>query len=616
VRHGHRAALGALVAAFALLFFGEGAALPTAWLPLEEAPVVQHARGDASAHDSGSVLYPAVIAPFVRSASPPTAYKIARALSALFWALTVIPAFALARRLVPTRAALLVAALSVLVPGAVYATAALPDSLGVLLAVSSLALAARGNVAPALAVAVAAAFARPWFVVLAPALLVASEWPRGGSFLRWPRSLVFAAYAVFAYFLLAHTAPQIGSSLTAPGAAARAALASVVVAVVGTAVVPWLLAATVRPSEAILLRTCLPALVVAAGVFGAAESGVDERPLLALVPLVLALAARAWLVERPSLRAVAPAAVAVALAAAALPALGRVPLAHAAGLSLFAPGGASRATLALGTVVTVAIALVLLAIPRRAVVVPSVVALALVGAHAAAWTTDRAETRAIERSDPAPHGWVDEHAGAKAEVYAVGPAGAYDARTIAELELWNRSVRGSRVLDLTNIDPKSGYTNVTDTPVVLVRGAELTGTELARSDAGTLLQAPQPLQVAETVEGLYPDGWSTAEVTYRRFGGAPQPGKLLITSSRADWTGTDVPSDVFYQVGPLNGKLAESKEREKLHAGGTLHGVVEVPPAPFLVNVFYEPTFSPSQFGQSDTRQLGAKVTFHYEAQK
>jgi hypothetical protein len=625
VRHGHRAALGVLVVAFALLFFAEGDALPTAWLPVEEAAVLAHARGGGSAESARGILYPAVLAPAAHSLSPSAAYRFGKALSAALWALLAIPAYFLARRLLQPGASLAVAALAVAAPASVYATAAVPDALALLLAVSSLPLLAwaseRGStrgLAGAVALAGAAALTRPWFVVLPPALLVAYELPRHSreSFLRWPRSLVFAGLAVFGYFVVAATAPGAVSAfaLATPGATARAAAASLVVVVLGTGVVPWLLAASgARPlaarPETALFATCLPALALAAGVFG-----LDERPLLVLVPLVLALAASAWFAGRIRLSAAAFAAVAVAFAALALPALGRAPSAHAAGLSLVAADGGSRAFLFGVVFAAVAVAFVLLVVLRRPrFALPAVLAVLLFIGQGLAWSSVRSEARALAATEPSPHGWVDREAGSSAHVYVVGPAAALDERSLAELTLWNRSVRGGRELDLSTIDPTTGLVPDAGTDLVLVRGAELGGTVIARSSAGVLMRPP--LTVAETVEGLFSDGWSGDHAFYRRFAGPPRAGTVLVTVSRVNWRGQDKPADVRIDSGPLNG-TGEQRAHIVIHSGEDHQLVIPVPPPPFQIAMTIQPTFSPAEFGATDSRQLGAQITFKYRPGK
>jgi hypothetical protein len=621
VTRGQRAALGALVAGLALLLFAEGAALSTAWLPIEEAPAMQRARDGGNAHWAGGYLYPALLAPVARSLSPVSAHRFAQILSAVLWGLVAAPAYFIARRLVSHRAALVVAALSALVPGAVYATAAVPDALALLLAVWSLALLLRGSdrgsrrdLLAAVVVAGAAALARPWFVLLPPALLVAYELPRRetrSSFLRWPRSLAFAGLAVFAYLVLAATAPDAGDALTSPGSTARAAAASLAVVVVGCGVVPWLLAASgSRSPVSLLLATCLPALVLTAGMFGAAGDGVDERPLLALVPLVLTLAAAAWLRGTVRFRAAITVAVLVALAAIALPALGRPPVAHAAGLSLIAPHGASRAVLVLSVAAALAVALgVLRMAPRRSLVLPLLVAVLIVGGEAVAWASVRNEAHTLAAAESRPRDWVDRHVPPGTHVLVVGPANELDPRTLAQLTLWNRAVRGVQVLDLSAVDPQTALLPVASSDL-LARGVQLGGTEIARSRAGTLMRTPLPVQLAQTLDGMYPDGWSTGYVTYRRFAGNG-PGHVVVTVSRAGWTGTDRPGHVSVFVGKL-GENATTSATDVIHSGQTHELTVDVPAPPFEVVVSTTPTFSPSQFGASDTRQLGAELKFAY----
>jgi hypothetical protein len=47
-----------------------------------------------------------------------------------------------------------------------------------------------------------------------------------------------------------------------------------------------------------------------------------------------------------------------------------------------------------------------------------------------------------------------------------------------------------------------------------------------------------------------------------------------------------------------------------LHSGRGHLFTLSTPNQPFTVTVHIDPTFSPSQFGQADTRQLGAQVSF------
>jgi hypothetical protein len=218
VRRGHRAALAAIVVASALLLVVEGTVLPTAWLPVEEAATIARARGGGAIESpSAGLLFPVLLAPAAHSLSPTAAHGFAKALSAVLWAALAIPGYLLARRLVSPGPSLVVAGLTVAAPGSVYATAAVPDALAVLLAACALPLLARASergsrrdLAAAVSLAIAAAITRPWLVVLPFALILAYGLPRPRwrSSLRWPRSLAVAGLAGLAYLTLASISPE------------------------------------------------------------------------------------------------------------------------------------------------------------------------------------------------------------------------------------------------------------------------------------------------------------------------------------------------------------------------------------------------------------------------
>jgi hypothetical protein len=183
-------------------------------------------------------------------------------------------------------------------------------------------------------------------------------------------------------------------------------------------------------------------------------------------------------------------------------------------------------------------------------------------------------------------------------------------RSLAQLTLWNRSVRGVRAIDLSKVDPTTGH--LTETPgmeIALVRGTVLAGEEVARSVAGVLLKPP--LGVVETIEGLYPDGWSGDHAFYRRFAGPPRPGTVTVVVSRVAWGGQDKPADVRIDSGPLNA-TGEQRAHIVIHAGKEETLEIPVPAPPFQIAMTVQPTFSPSEFGAGDTRQLGAQLTFTY----
>jgi hypothetical protein len=347
-------------------------------------------------------------------------------------------------------------------------------------------------------------------------------------------------------------------------------------------------------------------------VFGTVAGGIEERPLLALVPLVLTLAALVWRNGVTRLGAVVLAGAVLVFAVLALPALGRAPVARASGLSLFTGDGRSRSVLVVTGAVVVVLAVVLVAGSRRRPLgLAAAVLLFVTASHAAAWTSVRSEARALDAAEVLPRGWVDRHAGAGSEVYVAGPPEARDDRSLAQLVLWNESVRGFREFDVAPVDPRTGLITAPAVPFALERGVQLAGKEIARSRAGTLVQTTGQPQLLETVEGLYADGWSGERAVYRRFAGPSRPGKLAVVVSRAAWRGTDRPAEVSIATGPLDGDV-EERSRVVLHAGEEQQVEVDVPPAPFQVVVAVDPTFSPAEFGAADERRLGAQLRFAY----
>jgi hypothetical protein len=352
----------------------------------------------------------------------------------------------------------------------------------------------RRGLVVALALATAAALTRPWFVVLPPALLVAYDLPRSRrTFLRWPGRSHSPGFAAFAYVVLATTAPEVGDALSSPAADARSAAAGFAVLVMSVGVVPWLLVGSRAraPAETALLGACLPALVLAAGVFGKVRggAGLDERPLLVLVPLVLTLAAAAWRERAVRPGVAATLGVVALLAALALPGLGRAPVAHRRRAQRRRSGRTlSRAARRRRRGRYCACGAGASSTAYRWVAAPAAFALLLVGGHAAAWWSVRTEARALAATEPGPRGWVDRRADRGAHVYVVGPAGDLDRRTVAQLMLWNRTVRGARPLDPSAVDPQTGLIPGSDADLVVERGVDLAGTEVARSSGGVLLR--------------------------------------------------------------------------------------------------------------------------------
>jgi hypothetical protein len=92
--------------------------------------------------------------------------------------------------------------------------------------------------------------------------------------------------------------------------------------------------------------------------------------------------------------------------------------------------------------------------------------------------------------------------------------------------------------------------------------------------------------------------------------------RVTVTLGRAGWGGPDVPGLVRIRAGKpsaTTGKLVKVYDvrRWVVHRLSQRAFTFDVRP-PVRVEVRIRPTFSPSQFGLSDTRQLGAQVSFSY----
>ena len=92
-----------------------------------------------------------------------------------------------------------------------------------------------------------------------------------------------------------------------------------------------------------------------------------------------------------------------------------------------------------------------------------------------------------------------------------------------------------------------------------------------------------------------------------------------MTIGRRAWAGPDVPGKVVIRVGRPSSSGPEltrvlAVRRWTVHRLDQRTFTFDTPPPPVRVVVNVDPTFSPAQFpGSTDTRQLGAQVTFAFE---
>jgi hypothetical protein len=243
-------------------------------------------------------------------------------------------------------------------------------------------------------------------------------------------------------------------------------------------------------------------------------------------------------------------------------------------------------------------------------------------------------TRHAAGPDPS---WVEQAVGRNRRVvYLNTPPGASD--TLLETEFWNRNVSA-----IYNLGPGE-ICSLPETPAVIsvdtgrVAPPPAQGADYAIADRRSLFpgrlvagggpseyplalyRIKRPLRLESTTEGVSSDGWMGQNATFSVFGSrGNRPLRINVALGRAGWGGPDVPGHVRIVVGKpaaASGKLLKVYDvrRWVVHSLTQRTFAFEVRP-PVRVHVDVRPTFSPSQFGQPDTRNLGAQVSFSYAPQ-
>lgn len=228
--------------------------------------------------------------------------------------------------------------------------------------------------------------------------------------------------------------------------------------------------------------------------------------------------------------------------------------------------------------------------------------------------------------------WVEKAIGRnRRAVYLNTPPG--NSPTLLETEFWNPNVSAIYNLGPGEICGLAETTATIDVDTAKVspptKGIDY-AIDSPGSAAGTLVAAggpseyplglykiKRPLRVASTSAGVYGDGWMGAGAFFALFGSSPnRPAHLTLTLGRTGWSGPDVPGHVLILVGKPasdNGKVVRVYDvrRWVVHRLEQRTFTFDVR-LPVRVEVHIEPTFSPSQFGGPDTRQLGAQVAFSW----
>ncbi|MGI9112027.1 MAG: glycosyltransferase family 39 protein [Gaiellaceae bacterium] len=526
-----------------------------------------------------SVLYPLLLAPaYLLFDSLPDAYAAARAINSVVMSLAAIPAFLLARRVLPTGLSLVAALLAVALPSLAYTGTLMSENafypafllaawalmraletpsparqavllaacgVAVLVRVQALAIVLAALTAPLLLRAVTRRPLRPFlplYLVVAggAGLVLATQLVRGASL-----NDLFGAYAVvgeggydvgevlkFLFWHVAELDLYVGvfpvAAFVLLAARARSLDAGAQEFVVATiALAAWTL------------------LVVAA--FASRFAGaIEERNMFVLAPLLL-IALLVW-IDRGAPRPTVPAVVA-ALVTGALPAL--IPYERFLQLKvrsdtlMIVPLWNVQDSVTLPRlddvvlVAGVAAGALFLLVPRRyTLVLPALVlgyfTLAIQPIHAGPHGMERAAADALFEGIRVPQrDWIDRSVpdGARVAVLWTGRTHRF---TVHQNELFSRSVGPVYTLSgpmpggfpetAVTVDERTGEVRRKDRAVATAEYAltdgsvALAGEPLARDErlGLTLYRTDGPLISTTSVTGVYNDQWSGAEVSYRR----------------------------------------------------------------------------------------------------
>ena len=433
------------------------------------------------------VVYPILLSPFYGTLDPPGAFEAAHIVNAVLFASAAVPAFLLARRVVPVPCALAVSALAIAIPWSLNAAfvmseaAAYPVFLWAVLS-CHVALAQPSPRRDALAIGglALAYFTRPQFAFLAVALPLAAVITDGPRRAVARHRLLAAAYAAGLVVVGALAAAGQGHRLLGdygvtategsllPAIAWKSAALHLDVLAVGLGVVPFLLGAgwaysrlrtawPPRRSFAALTASCLPLLALETGSYDVRFGGSDvirDRYLFYLAPLLLLASALFLLEDRRPLAGLAGA---TAFFAATVTLADFTPVAGIlvdspeavlnGAIHDSSPGLPAGVFVALCGLVLGAICFGLTRLPRPAAVTGVAVAIFAFGGSVAGYAydrllTSRAPSGIAVTGESRVRDWVDRAANGEAAVVAapVSTEWGYSAIRWWEVEFWNDAI--------------------------------------------------------------------------------------------------------------------------------------------------------------------------------
>jgi hypothetical protein len=291
--------------------------------------------------------------------------------------------------------------------------------------------------------------------------------------------------------------------------------------------------------------------------------------------------------------------------------------------------------LVLGGAVAAAVAFALL--PRRisAAVLPAGVALFLAVWSYSVFTSIRDHSRAtLALTQPSDPSWIDRRIGPDGDaafLYGTSADPYGEAQIMWQTEFWNRSVGAIYTIGFPDPASLGGTTAATFDGVtgritpsaeaaparyaVAPPTAQLAGSVVAQEGRLALYRIEPPLRFATHLGGVYADSWMGAFAAQTHYATPSRRGRIHVRVSREGWGRASPAGKVSIKVGPLvavGGQPAVGEPSASrtwtVRSGKARSFILPTPRSPFRLEVRITPTFSPADYGEADTRQLGAQL--------
>ena len=422
---------------------------------------------------------------------------------------------------------------------------------------------------------------------------------------------------------------------------------SALIILLGGAVRGWATTAAERAFLAVT-ASAFVLVVIQVGIYASRFSlRIEERNMFFVAPLLF-LAFTLWLARglpRPALltivAAAGPAALLLTLDLKSLLQIGilsdtfaLIPLLRAS--NALDGGVGTVEVLVLAGAVAAAAAFALL--PRRisAVVLPAGLALFLAVWSYSVFTSIRDHSRAtLALTEPSDPSWIDRRIGPDGDaafLYGTSADPYGEAQIMWQTEFWNRRVGAIYAIGFPDPASLVGTTAATFdaltgriTPAhadavparyaVAPRTAQLAGTVVAQEGRLALYRIEPPLRFASHLGGVYADSWMGAFAAQTQYASPSRRGRIHVRVSREGWGRASPPGEVSIKVGPLVAAAGPPGVGEPsasrtwtVRSGKARSFVLPTPKSPFRLEVRVTPTFSPADYGEPDTRQLGAQL--------